>query len=65
MCVRVCTCMCVHASVRVCACVCVRACVCVCVGGCISVAVAIVKRPVLPLCVEDGRCRNFLYHYYY
>ena len=45
-------------------------CVCVCVWGsgvrvgvCVSVAIAIVKRPVLPLDVEDGRCRNFLYFY--
>ena len=38
---------------------CVRACVCVCV---VSV---IVKRPVLPPCVVDGRSRNPLHHYYY
>ena len=25
----------------------------------------IVKRPVLPLCVVDGRSRNPLYYYYY
>ena len=34
-------------------------CVCVCV---VSV---IVKRPVLPPCVVDGRSRNPLYYYYY
>ena len=34
-------------------------CVCVCV---VSV---IVKRPVLPPCVVDGRSRNHLYYYYY
>ena len=33
-------------------CVCVRACVC-------NVAIAIVKRPVLPLYVKEGRCRIF------
>ena len=37
----------------------VQRCVCVCV---VSV---IVKRPVLPLCVVDGRSRNPLYYYYY
>ena len=37
-------------------CVCVRACVRACVRGCVSVAIAIVKRSVLPLCVEEGRC---------
>ena len=53
-----------------CVCVCVFSCVCVyvcvwgvCVGGCVSVAIAIVKRPVLPLYVEDGRCTNFLYDF--
>ena len=40
-------------------------CACVCVGWCVSVAIAIVKRPVLPLYVEGGRRTNFLYHYYY
>ena len=34
--------------------------VCACVGGCVSVASAIVRRPVLPLYVEDGRCTNVL-----
>ena len=42
----------------VCVCVCVW-CVCVCV---VSV---IVKRPVLPPCVVDGRSRNPLYYDYY
>ena len=46
-----------------CVCVCVCVCVCTCVGWCVSVA--IVKRPVLPLYVEDGLCTNFLHHYYY
>ena len=36
-----------------------RACMCVCV---VSV---IVKRPVLPPSVVDGRSRNPLYYYYY
>ena len=42
---------------------CVRVCVyvCVSVNRCVSVASAIVKRPVLPLYVEDGRCTNFFY----
>ena len=47
--------------VRVCVCVCVRVCVCVHVGRCIGVA--IVKRPVLSLHVEDGHCTNVLYYY--
>ena len=34
-------------------------CVCVCV---VSV---IIKHPVLPPCVVDGRSRNPLYYYYY
>ena len=38
-------------------------CVCVCVR--VSVVSVIVKRPVLPLCVVDGRSRNPLYYYYY
>ena len=49
--------LCVRA--RACVHVCVRACVCVCV---VSV---IVKRPVLPPSVVDGRSRNPLYYYYY
>ena len=55
-----CVCVCVCECVCVCACVraCMRACVCVCV---ISV---IVKRPVLPPSVVDGRSRNPLYYYY-
>ena len=48
-------------SVYVCVCARVR----VCVGGCVSVAIAIVKRSVLPVYVEVGRCANFLYYYYY
>ena len=31
----------------------------------VSVVSVIVKRPVLPLCVVDGRSRNPLYYYYY
>ena len=53
-----CVCACVCDGVCVCVCVCVRACVCVCV---VSV---IVKRPVLPACVVDGRSRNPPYYYY-
>ena len=34
-------------------------CVCVCV--CVCVVSVIVKRPVLPPCVVDGRSRNPLY----
>ena len=73
MCVCVCVCVCVrararaHVCVRACVCVCVcarvRACVHVCVwGGRVSV---IVKHPVLPRSVVDGRSRNPLYYYYY
>ena len=40
-------------------CACVRACVCVCV----CVVSVIVKRPVLPPSVVDGRSRNPLYYY--
>ena len=61
MCAFVCAC--VRVCVRVCVCVCVYA--CACVGGCVSVAIGIVKRPVHPLYVEDGRCRNFLYCYFF
>ena len=32
---------------------------------CVCVVSVIVKRPVLPLCVVDGRSRNLLYYYYY
>ena len=32
---------------------------------CVCVVSVIVKRPVLPLCVVDGRSRNTLYYYYY
>ena len=35
----------------VCVCVCTCVCACMCVGGCVNVAIAIVKRPVLPLYV--------------
>ena len=41
----------------------VRACVCACV--CVCVVSVIVKRPVLPPSVVDGRSRNPLYYYYY
>ena len=37
----------------------------VCVCACVCVVSVIVKRPVLPLCVVDGRSRNPLYYYYY
>ena len=37
-------------------------CVCVCV--CVCVVSVTVKRPVLPRCAVDGRCRNPLYCYY-
>ena len=41
-------------------------CVCVmCVCVCVCVVSVIVKRPVLPPCVVDGRSRNPLYYYYY
>ena len=46
-------------------CVCGCVCVCVCVCACVCVVSVIVKRPVLPLCVADGRSRNPLYYYYY
>ena len=42
-----------------CVCVCVCVCVCARVCMCVSVASAIVKRPVLPLYVEDERCPFF------
>ena len=51
--VFVCVCVCVRARTRVRACV--RVCVCV-----VSV---IVKRPMLPPSVVDGRSRNPLYYY--
>ena len=50
LCVCVCVCVCVRARARACVCVCV-----------VSV---IVKRPVLPPSVVDGRSRNPLYYYY-
>ena len=46
----------------------VRACVCVCVcarRACACVVSVIVKCPVLPPSVVDGRSRNPLYYYYY
>ena len=39
-------------------------CVCVCVCVCVSVVSDIVKCPVLPPCVVDGRSTNPLYYYY-
>ena len=39
--------------------------VCVCVCVCVCVVGVIVKRPVLPPSVVDGRSRNPLYYYYY
>ena len=70
VCVRVCVCVCacvracVYVCVRVCVCVraCVRVCVCVCV--CVCVVSVIVKRPVLPPSVVDGRSRNPLIYIY-
>ena len=52
-------------SVCVCVCMCVRACVRVYVRVCVRVCVVsvIVKRPVLPPSVVDGRSRNPLYYY--
>ena len=44
---------------------CVRACVRECVRACACVVSVIVKRPVLPPSVVDGRSRNPLYYYYY
>ena len=35
-----------------------------CVWVCVSVVSVIVKRPVLPSCVVDGRTRNLHYYYY-
>ena len=61
MCLYVCVC--VRVCVCVCVCVCVRVVAWVCEGVDVSVAIAIVKRPVLPLDVEGGRSRNFLYYY--
>ena len=46
-------------------CVCVCACVYVCVCVCVCVVSVIVKLPVLPPCVVDGRSRNPLYYNYY
>ena len=69
MCVCMCVCVRMCADVCVCVCVCVRACMCVCacVRACVCVCVVsvIVKRPVLPPNVVDGRSRNPLYYYYY
>ena len=62
-------CVCVRACVRACVYVCVRvhvcACMCVCVCVCVCVVSVIVKHPVLPPSVVDGRSRNPLYYYYY
>ena len=44
---------------------CVRACVCVCMCVCVCVVSVIVKRPVLPPSVVDGRSKNPLYYHYY
>ena len=54
-------CACVRARTRARACV--RACVSLCV--CVCVVSVIVKHPVLPPNVVDGRSRNPLYYYYY
>ena len=56
-CVRACVYVC--ARVRACVCVCARA--RACVHACVCVCV-IVKRPVLPPSVVDGRSRNPLYY---
>ena len=32
---------------------------------CVTVASVVVKRPVLPLYVEDGRCTNFPHYLFY
>ena len=65
--VSVCVCARVRARMRacVCMCVCAYACMCVCVHACVCVVSVIVKRPVLPPSVVDGRSRNPLYYYYY
>ena len=57
---RACVCVCVRARARVCVCVrvCVRVRACVCVCVCVCVASIIVKRPVLPPGVVDGRSRK-------
>ena len=67
VCAYVCRCVCVCVRACVCVCVCVRACVCVRSCVCVRVCVVsvIVKRPVLPPNVVDGRSRNPLYYYYY
>ena len=59
VCVCVYACVCVHAylCVCVCVCMCVRVCACVCVCVCGGGSV-IVKHPVLPVNVVDGRSRN-------
>ena len=44
---------------------CARVCVRACVRVCVCVVSVIVKRPVLPPSVVDGRSRNPLYYYYY
>ena len=52
-----------------CVCVCVCVCVSDCVGGWVHVcervclASVIIKRPALPPCAGDGRCRNPRYYY--
>ena len=57
----VCVCVCVCVCACTCVCACVHACMCVCV----CVVSVIVKHPVLPPSVVDGRSRNPLYYYYY
>ena len=54
----VCVCVCERARLRAC----VRTYVCVCVCVCVCVVSVIVKRPVLPPSVVDGRSRNPLYY---
>ena len=61
--VSVCVCAHVRARMRVYVCVRTHACVCACVHVC--VVSVIVKRPVPPSSVVDGRSRNPLYYYYY
>ena len=63
LCQCVCVCVCVRVRARARARACMRSCVRVCV--CVCVVSVIVKRPVLPPSVVDGRSRNPLYYYYY
>ena len=55
----------IPSSDTVCVCVRTRVHACACVCACAHVVSVIVKRPVLPPSVVDGRSRNPLYYYYY